>query len=406
MPQAPWRSPPTIARLTEGLCPGCSEGFDEGMQIRVVDTENGFDALEEEWNRLAEKTSASVFSSFDYVRVAWKHFHNPTDRLFILVLSDGPAVLGIAPFCVRRSAIRGIPYRVIRFIAAWEGDRPRILAEKGEEAFYERILVFLSENERSWEVLDLIEQPLEGPEGRAWPFLLRSGWYWEKQADVVDYYISVRGPWEEYLKSLGSATQRNWRRQTKRLASLPGGYRVEQVSEPARMGEALSRYVAIERSGWKAKAGIGVAKDDRHLAFYEELLVRLAGKGQAQVFFLISGAEDMASAVQFLGQGVTYGRHTAFAPAYATYSPAVVLHAEIFRDAFERAFREVDLLSMKEDGKPEKHKTDWATGRKKTVRWTGYRVGSRLLPLILAKRIKRFFGRTPGEEAAALDPDA
>ena len=47
---------------------------------------------------------------------------------------------------------------------------------------------------------------------------------------------------------------------------------VERICEPDRMREGLSRFIAIERQSWKADSGIGVAKDERHIFFYENLL--------------------------------------------------------------------------------------------------------------------------------------
>jgi hypothetical protein len=135
------------------------------MNVQIVDTVGGFDALEGSWNRLAENIPSSFFSTFDYVRTAWKHFHRPTDRMFLLVLQDGPHVAGIAPFYIRRQRTRGITVRRIRFISTWEGDRPRILATGSEEAAWRDVVSFLEKDFRDWEILDLAEQPVEGPDG-------------------------------------------------------------------------------------------------------------------------------------------------------------------------------------------------------------------------------------------------
>jgi len=367
------------------------------MKIRVVDTDSEFDALEGEWNRLSEDTAPNFFSSFDYVRTAWKHFRGPNDRLHVLVLSEGPSIAGIAPFYIERSRIRRIPHRAIRWIAVWEGDRPRLLVNGNEEMFWDEILRFLSKEYRSWEVFDLVEQPVNGPEGRGWSFLARSGWYWEEEPDAIDYYVSLEGSWDDYLKGLGSETRNQWRRKTRRLSSIPGGYAVERISDQNRMKEALARFVSLERSGWKAGAGIGVAKDDRHLAFYEDLLVHLGGKGQAIVHFLTSGGEDIAAWICFIHRDVVYFRHTAYSPAYATYSPGILIQAEIIQELFRGTYHELDLLGMREDGTPPRHKTEWATGQRKTVRLTAYRVYSHLLPLVIFKRLRRILTKGSGE---------
>jgi CelD/BcsL family acetyltransferase involved in cellulose biosynthesis len=368
------------------------------MKVQIVDTDGGFDALESSWNLLTENRPSSFFSTFDYVRTAWKHFHRPTDRLFLLVLGDGPSVEGIAPFYIRSQRKRGIPIRRIRFISTWEGDRPRILATGSEEAAWRDIMAFLEREFRDWEVLELTEQPVEGPEGSGWSFLFRSGWHWERSPGAVDYYVSLGGSWEDYLKSLDSHTRHDWRRRSRRLSSTPGGYAVEWISDPVRIREALSRFVTLERSGWKADAGIGVARDEGHRAFYEDLLLRLAMKGQALIGFLKSGAEDMASEMIFLQQDVIFARHTTYSKDHAVHSPGILLNAEIIRYGFGGPYRECDFLSMKGNKSP-KSKSDWANGRRELVDWTGYRIRSRFLPLIAAKRLKRLFGKDTAQAA-------
>jgi len=132
--------------------------------------------------------------------------------------------------------------------------------------------------------------------------------------------------------------------------------------------------------GMEGGCGIGVAKDERHRAFYEDLLSRLAAKGQAIVCFLKSGGEDMASVINFLQKDVIFGRHTTYSPAHVAHSPGILLQVEVIRNAFEQAYREFDFLTMKGDGASHA-KSDWANGRRETVDWTGYRVRGRLLPL-------------------------
>jgi CelD/BcsL family acetyltransferase involved in cellulose biosynthesis len=214
----------------------------------------------------------------------------------------------------------------------------------------------------------------------------------------VDYYVSLRGSWEDYLKSLNSHTRHEWRRKSRRLSSTPGGYAVEWVSDPGRIREALSRFVALERSGWKANAGIGVARDEKHRSFYEDFLSLLAAKGQAVVCFLKSGEEDMASVFNYLQKDVIFCRHTTYSPAHTVHSPGILIQAEGIRYWFARPYREYDFLSMKGDDSS-KWKVDWANGRRELVDWTGYHVRSRILPLIAAKRLKRRFGNDAAQGA-------
>lgn len=362
------------------------------LSIRVVDTEKGFDELEETWNRLSDEMPPSIFSSFDYARTAWRHFHKPTDRLFLLLLYDVGAVRGIAPFYISKRHMRGIPYRAIRFIAAWEGDSPRLVTGTGrDDLFWWEILRFLSNDHRSWDMLDLVEQPPEGPSGGGGAFVSRAGWYWEREADGVDYYISLKGDWECYLSSLDSQVRREWRRQLRRLSALPDSYHVEKITQPERVAMALSRFILVEISSWKGASAIGVAKDAIHRTFYEDLLTRLATRGQTSLYLLRVGEEDIAGYITLVQRDVVYGRHVAYSPSHAVFSPGIVLQAEVIRESFEKGYREFDLLSLKEAGPPPKHKACWSTGRRETVHWTGYRVLGRLLPVLFARRLRSCF---------------
>jgi CelD/BcsL family acetyltransferase involved in cellulose biosynthesis len=365
------------------------------MEIRIVDTDGAFDALEGSWNRLSDKAAPNFFSSFDYVRTAWKHFRSPGDRLYILVLSEGPSVVGIAPFYigVERYGRWGIPHRTIRWIATWGGDRPRLLVEGNEEMFWKEIRCFLERDRCSCEVIDLVEQPVDGPEGRGWSFLAQSGWYWEREPDAIDYYISLEGSWEDYLKGRSSNTRRGWDRRKRRLSSNPGGHEIERISDPEEIREALSRFVDIERESWKSKARIGVGKNERSFLFYEDLLVRAARKGRAFIYFLKSSGKIIAGEVCFIQQDVVYSLLTTYLPSYAAYSPGILILADLTQNLFGGPYRELDLLGMRDDGTQPGHKAWWATGKRETVHLKAYRVYSRLLPLVVGKRLKRILMR-------------
>lgn len=369
------------------------------MKIQIVDTDKAFDALEEPWNRLSGKAVPNFFCSFDYVRTAWKHFRSSNDRLYILVLSEGPSVVGIAPFYIglERYGRWKIPHRAIRWIAMWEGDRPRLLVDGDEDVFWKEILCFIRSKKGSWDVLDLVEQPLNGPEGGILSLLNQTGWYLEKVPDGTDYYISLEGAWDDYLKRLSADTRKTWRRKTKRLSAMLGGYAVERISDPRQMGDALVRFVHLEQSGWKAEAGIGIGKNKRHSAFYEDLLFRLAGKGLARIYFLTINGEDIAGQICFIQRDTVYSRHITYSPDHAVHSPGILIQAEIIQELLKEKYRELDLLGMREEGPPPMHKTEWATGRRETARLTAYRMDSRLLPLVVAKRLKRTLMGRKGE---------
>ena len=363
------------------------------MPVRVVETVADLEGLETPWRRLSQSEPSSIFSSFDYVRLAWQHFRQPGDRLFIPVLSDaGGEVTAIAPFCVRPGRSRGIPHRSIQFIAEWEGDRPIIPCRTGPEAAWREIFSFLARKRRDWDRIELAEQPVDGPEGRGWSCLEQPGLIWEQEPGPVGYYVPASGSWDDYVGRLGSHTRHEWRRHSRRLSGLPGGFVIERIFAAERSREAVDRFIALEQSGWKGEARIGVSKDEVHRGFYVDLLTQLAARDQAATFFLTSGGQDLAGAMLFLFGDVVYFRNVAYSSAFSSYSPGTVLGAEVFRFGFERGCREIDMLGLHAEGKAQRHKTEWAKGLRPTVQLTGHRKTGRLLPLVVARALRRAFG--------------
>ncbi len=43
---------------------------------------------------------------------------------------------------------------------------------------------------------------------------------------------------------------------------------------------------------------------------------------------------------------------------------------------------------MREDTGPQRYKLQWGKGRRETVQWVGYRLKGRLLPLLVARKLK------------------
>jgi CelD/BcsL family acetyltransferase involved in cellulose biosynthesis len=156
-----------------------------------------------------------------------------------------------------------------------------------------------------------------------------------------------------------------------------------------RINEAIDRFVVVEKSSWKAGSKIGVAKDARHLNFYQDLVNKLSAQGQVVFDFLKIGLEDAAIIISFSYGNTLYPRHSAYLPAHASYSPGIIILADVVRKAFAGKWHEVDLLGLKEDNKAKNYKKYWASGKRETIRLTGYRVRSRLRLLIAAKRLKR-----------------
>lgn len=353
--------------------------------IELIKSPEALASLEPEWRDLQNRSPGpSLFACYDYISIAWKHLHRPTDKPFILVLRDAGEIVAIAPFRQSRIMWRGIPARVIDWLATWEGDRPGILCAGNPDECWQQIEHYFAQENSGWDLLRLCERDALTDQKSE---LAKSSWV-ETEVDSVGFYISFAGSFDEYLTTIDSKVKSNWRNRSKKIAALMPTPVVCRIDDPLAMPAAVDRFIAIERKSWKADAGLGVGKDERHRHFYAELTSTLAHRGEATFYFLCRGNQDIAASLIFFTKDTVYERHITHDPDYGAMSPGIVLRAEILKNLFGRQWTKFDMMGMHPSVGRQRHKADWATGR-----WQGqsehfYRLRGRLFPIIVARALR------------------
>ena len=366
---------------------------DEGgfLSIRIIDSEEDFINLEDDWNRLvSESTDPSFFSTFYFVRTAWQHYAKESDSLFILVFQREEKIVAIAPFRIRVQRQRGckISIRVIRFID-WDGDRPRLVTLEKEEIIWGKIYQFLKNEFKQWDMINLMEQSTDSA-------ILRQGFFNNKRyfskfgLETISYYISTQGTWEEYIKNRKRKVKENLRRRKKMLCLLSKDVSLECFENTKTIGEALNRYCSVEQSGWKKGASFSIGGIEGNRKFYESLIMNLVRNNMVSIYLLKYGEEDIAGKIIFKCKNISYSVQTAYRPSYSKYSPGTLLLVEIIKSLLENECKELDLLGMQRENERQNSKRDWATGVRETVRIRIYKISCRLILYAMAMRQKTF----------------
>lgn len=359
------------------------------LTVDPVDSPEAMFALEDEWRALHSKSPGrSMYNGFDYIRIAWEHFREPTDRLLVLTVRDGAELVAVAPFRLSRHRRCGIPIRVISWIASSEGNRPGILCDDEDASrYWNRIGEFLVSRFTSWDLILLSEQD----DALASDNPLYAVSHVVSKVDGEGFFIPLSGTFDSYIKALPGKVRSNWRNRRRKVFALDPEPSIEHVDEPDRMASAVDRFVAIEGSGWKSGAGLGVGKDERHRRFYVDLTTQFARRGQASFHFLVSGDQDLAGVLLFRCGKVVYERHIAYNPEFSKLSPGIVLRAEILPQLFDSDFREFDLMGMHPSVGRQQHKRDWASNERVTTCQEFFRRRGRLLPVVISRFLRSRF---------------
>jgi CelD/BcsL family acetyltransferase involved in cellulose biosynthesis len=149
-------------------------------------------------------------------------------------------------------------------------------------------------------------------------------------------YVELPATWEEYLDSRGHSTRRTIRYRLRKIESLPG-YRLHFPPSDEAEG-AIDALLRVNSMRWKKNL-----RAWQHV--YGELFSRCYASGRFQVAAMYQGEALMAAQGFF----IEHKRRTVYAymighnPAYAQFSPGVMLGCVSIRRAIEEGYQRYEL---------------------------------------------------------------
>ena len=330
------------------------------LSVTVVEDPAGFDALEPEWNALLERSDASVFQTFEWLRTWWRHFgERRRDARLHLVTVRGPeGLVAIAPLFVERCRLLGIPaLRRLLFIGHRDTDFLDVLVARGRETeCAERIARHLSEASGAFDVAVLEETPDRSATG---PLLhaafVRRGWVSSRRPDSPCPRTALEGTWDGTLARLAVDDRREVRR---RMRNIQREHRVdlEVVPPGQQVAPAMREFIEMHQERWARDAYWGAFAERAQADFHCEVADRLSRRGWLFLAFL-----------RVDGRRCTVNYGFAFRDAIAIYltgartvdeplhrlSPGRVVHAMSMQRAVEEGRAVYDFMRGSEQYKYE-----------------------------------------------------
>lgn len=175
-------------------------------------------------------------------------------------------------------------------------------------------------------------------------------------------YVNLTDSFDEYLGNVRRSQLADVRRRRRRLEEVG---RLEFSFEEGgdRLEERLEEMFRVEASGWKGRAGVAIASDQRTAAFYTDVARWAAERGYLRLAFLRQNGVTLAALLQVESNGVSWGLKTGYDEAYRRFAPGLVLLVESLAHYHRAGVHRFELL-----GDADAHKAAWATGIKDKVR--------------------------------------
>ena len=106
-----------------------------------------------------------------------------------------------------------------------------------------------------------------------------------KTLDYIDTArITVAGSFDEYWQLRGKNLRHNMKKQRNNLEKLGIVTRLEQVTTPEGVAQAIADYGRIESASWKAEGGTAIHPDNDQGRFYREMLEAFCQRGAGRIY--------------------------------------------------------------------------------------------------------------------------
>lgn len=314
--------------------------------LKVVREEAHWESLRAVWDQLLLATPEhTVFQSYRYQRLWWRHFGGDADLFIVLIVRDGE-VVGLAPLQIATAKIAGRYCRQLGFIGSrWEVDRPTCFFPEQSDQLWRVLVRYLAHRAGTWDICDFHEQITDSANLRTLQDAFRAEGYLIGTAPDSDcaYLDMSEGTWAEFLAAKSALFRKNLKTAGRRLQAL-GTVQYRTYTAAADVAVQLERYRDIEARSWKQAKGVGVSRDEHYFGFYREMAATFAEDEGFVVRMVTVDDATVAGTFGLQFDGVFYSLQIAHDQAFNRCSPGTYLEALEMEQCFGEGFREYEFL--------------------------------------------------------------
>jgi CelD/BcsL family acetyltransferase involved in cellulose biosynthesis len=299
--------------------------------VRFADAAEAVDALAPEWRELAAHAAEpNPFAEHWFVAASLRHLA-PAD-IWLADVRDCGVLIGLVPLSIENSYGR-VP---VRHVQNWRHHHLFLgapLIRRGrEEEFWTAVVAAL--DAAAWapgflHLRDLAE------DGAAFRGLAAAAAALNRPLAIVHrearaFLASNLTAQAYYEQAVRKKKRKEIGRLSKRLHELGAVScrRIGDDANEAEIGAWCDAFLALERAGWKGKAGSALDCAPETEAFFRAAVAGAAMAGRLQMLRLDLDERPIAMLVNFLTPPGSFSFKTAFDEDYARFSPGVMIQIE------------------------------------------------------------------------------
>lgn len=340
------------------------------LTIQTVRTVKDLAALENEWNALVDRADVTVYQTFDWQRLWWKHFcSGPFITMFVLVVRRNRDLLGIAPFCIRSELFLG--FRLRRRLELMGGEVPEgpqaprvamggpsdyldiIVAPGNEHEVATSLVKFLRTHSDSFD--DVVFNNVPERSVLLGPFLTAldaAGMKSSVRTSDVCPRVEVPSSMKEFISGLEAHVGRRMRRSMNNFKGQPSKA-IHHITTQKEFDSAYRDLIALHQMRWNRLGYLGLFADDRFRAFQAEVGRVFLKRGWLWFKTASMAGVRVGARMGFMFKDRMYDYLSGFddRSPWARSRPGLALLATMLDDAIRSRFRVLDLLRGGEEYK-------------------------------------------------------
>jgi|GEM_PF-760477 len=367
----------------EGKIRHGNENHQEDISLKIISSDSGFDDLKNEWIALSEKSSTSIFQTYEWQRLWWKYYGDGS-KLYLILFYKADELIGIAPFFIDIFSIGKFSVlRRLRFLGSNASVSRQynstpdygvsdyldmIILPGYENAVAKRLLHHLKNNPGAFDIIELDEVSRDSNIFNSiLPLLDNAVWHYKIIKREICPRILVLGTLADFMRSLSSKIRYQLTK-IRRDRIKDSIFEVNKVRSAQELKHEFDEFVKLHQQRWNAQGLPGAFVDSRFKNFLKEISELFLNNGWLYLTSANSKGKCLAIEYAFKYKNNYYDYLKAFddQSPYAKYRPGRALLLQLIEEAIEDKASVVDLLRGSEPYKFE-IATDWHWVHKITI---------------------------------------
>jgi CelD/BcsL family acetyltransferase involved in cellulose biosynthesis len=305
-----------------------------------------FEMLQATWRDLS---AGRPMQGWDWQSTWWTHYGTPRyggrRELFLLAVTDGADIVGIAPWLLEQLPGRG---RVIRFLGEDEvcteystllcrpEDRSRVTAALAD---------YLTMDAPKWDVLDLEGVEADDAVVNQLVAQLAERGFSSFSRRIVHrcWTASLPATWDDYLQTLSKSHRTKLRRLQKRVLES-GRVTVHHVADPVAFDRAWKMFVDLHQRRRQSLGEPGCFASSRFASFHETVARQLLSAGQLSLMWCELDGRPISAEYNLIGAGKTYAYQGGLDPEFLDEQPGRISTMTAVQRAIESGHTTFDFL--------------------------------------------------------------